>query len=500
MQHSFDPDVYRDQLYTAQQSRLLTNLPRVTAPLSIVGSSMILYIILSDRQRKLKHVYHRLLLAYSAIDVVCSFNYALSALVVPRGTPGVWGAQGNVATCEASGFITQFSLSLGVYGTFIPLYYVLVLRYQVREKTLAQYVEPWVHAFALITPLVMGSIMIWRGNYNPTNVIVGWCFINVYPMDCLRNDEIECERGAGYEKWLIANNVPFFVFFVVVFVSSILTFLKVRRIELRGARWSFAGDTRRSRSSQRRVRETATQACLYISAFFVTYIFFGIGTLFGPSPANESRRNFYLPVAILTKITLPLQGMWNCFIYIRPRYNALRVRNPDISAWAVLKLVVMSDDPSSVDHSASARVSAFGAMSRRFRSGSFFAAPNSSRSPFGSRPPMRSNKEPSSGDTSSNKHDNNNASRVNVVEEENSQQQQQSEIMDIDDFMPEFNNDETISPFEEDNSNPESRSLEMIAGEQGGPSQYQQSDVDATAAATATAGAGAGADASSCHF
>ena len=349
----FDEDVYRDQLYTEQQSRLLTNIPRISAPLSVIGSSTIVYIILKDRKRKLKRVYHRLLLAYSSIDAICSFNLALSALVVPQGTPGVWGSHGTSATCEASGFITQYSLSLGVYASFICVYYVLVLRYGIREKTLAKRVEPFVHAFSLITPAVLGAIMIHQDNYNPTNVMMGWCFINVYPMDCLRREEIECQRGAGYQFWLILNNAPFFFFMAVVLVSCWLTYTKVRSSEKRGARWSFHHQNtanhlaaQQSRASVRRVRETATQAFLYIAAFFLTYIFFGIGTLFGPSTTTKENRSFYFPVVVLTKIFLPLQGFWNCFIYIRPRYKALQLRNPNWSMWTVLRAILDSKEDS----------------------------------------------------------------------------------------------------------------------------------------------------------
>jgi hypothetical protein len=366
----FSEDIYRDQLYTPGQSRLLTNIPRVTATLSIVGSAIIIYIILKDRSQKLRRVYHRLLLAYSCIDVMVSFNFALSAMVVPKGTPGVWGAQGTLATCQASGFITQFSLSQAAYGCFICVYYVLVLRYQVREQTIAKYIEPLVHAFAGITPFVFGTAMILKNNYNPTNVMIGWCFINVYPMDCLRRDNIECQRGAGYEPWLILNNVPVFFFFALVCLSCILTYLKVRSLESRGVRWSFSQS--QSRASERRVRETATQAALYILAFFFTYIFFGIGTLFGPSPATNANRGFYLPIVILTKFFLPLQGFFNCLIYIRPRFAAIRSRNPTLSAWGVLKRVLADDTdsgqfrntPTSNDHSSSSFWFALGSVLR----------------------------------------------------------------------------------------------------------------------------------------
>lgn len=209
---SFDEAAYRDQLYTEQQSRILVNVPRLTGSLSILGSSVIIFIILNERRQKLRRIYQRILLAYSVFDILCSFNYALSSVVVPRNTPGVWGAMGTTATCNASGFANQFTFSLGLYGSFICVYYVLVLRYNIAEETLTKKVEPIVHFMAICIPLALGSIMLYKDMYNPANIFVGWCFVNCYPMDCLRRDEIECERGADYELWSILHNAPFFCF------------------------------------------------------------------------------------------------------------------------------------------------------------------------------------------------------------------------------------------------------------------------------------------------
>ena len=341
---SFGEEEYRDQLYTEQQSKVLVLLPVLPGFLSVLGSCTILYIVLWDWQRKSRRLYHRLLLLYSAIDVVCSTNFALSAALVPRGTPGTWGAAGTRSTCQASGFISQFTFSLGLYATFICVHYVLILRYNVTERFLAKRVEPVVHFVALLTPLVTGIVMLLKGNYNPANAIIGWCFINVYPMDCLRRDEIECQRGEGYFVWMAMHNLSFVIFFVIVTVSCILTYSKVRDVTNRGTRWSLT----QSRQSQRRIKETRIQAFLYIAAFFATYVFVEISTLLAPTPATKQHRNFYFPVVALMKIFLPLQGFWNCFIYIRPRYAAIRLRHPDMPLRRVLSIVLHSTENENV--------------------------------------------------------------------------------------------------------------------------------------------------------
>ena len=299
---SFTDDVYRDQLYTEQQSRILVTVPRVTGVLSILGSAAIIYIIAQDWKKKLRKVYHRLLLAFSIFDVVCSLNFALSSLVVPKNTPGVWGASGTVATCEASGFFMNFTFTVAVYATFICVYYLLVLKYGMRERTIASRIEPAVHFVAILYPFLIGGIAIQKDLYNPANIGVGFCFLNCFPMDCLRNEDIVCVRGGDYAWWLVAHTSPVFVFFGVVVISSLLTAHTVRSTELRGRRWSISHE-----NSRVRVRESTTQAFLYIAAFFLVYSAFGVVFLIG-LPATRENRAIYFWLVLNSRIFLPMQG------------------------------------------------------------------------------------------------------------------------------------------------------------------------------------------------
>jgi len=200
-------------------------------------------------------------------------------------------------------------------------------------------VEPFVHFFAIAIPLSLGSVMLYKKMYNPANIFVGWCFMNCYPMDCLRREEIECERGENYEIWVLIHNIPFLGFFLLVVVSCVLTYEKVRSAERRGARWTFS-----TQQSKIRLRESATQAFLYIAAFFVTYISFGVAGLLGPSPATKEHRGFYFPMVLSAKIFLPLQGFLNCYIYIRPRYNSIRRKQTELPWYTVLYAVISGND------------------------------------------------------------------------------------------------------------------------------------------------------------
>lgn len=157
---SYEDLVNSDNLYSPQQQKVLFFLPMISGSLSIVGSSAVIYILLRDWRRKLKHVYHRLLLAFSCIDVVHSLQYALSSLVVPVGTPNTYGARGTVKTCQASGFFLQFGQTLGLYAAFMCVYYLMIVRYKVKEEFIAKRIEPFVHGFGLLVPLFFGIFLL----------------------------------------------------------------------------------------------------------------------------------------------------------------------------------------------------------------------------------------------------------------------------------------------------------------------------------------------------
>jgi hypothetical protein len=162
-----------EPLYSVAQQAVLTLLPSFTGTLSVLGSIAIIYIILQDRKKKLSHVYHRLVFTMSCLDIFNSTNYALSSLVVPKGTPNVWGAHGTIATCSASGFIMQLgAVAVPLYSGCLALYYLMMIRYRVKERFIAKWVEPFMHIIAFGYPLVSAIIPLLYKMYNPMTTMV----------------------------------------------------------------------------------------------------------------------------------------------------------------------------------------------------------------------------------------------------------------------------------------------------------------------------------------
>lgn len=91
--------------YTRAQSIVLEYLVYVSAPFSVAGSALIIWVILNERESLGKSVYHRILLGMSILD----FFNSLGILVfgpwsVPEEAETIPRASGTFTTCEVSGF------------------------------------------------------------------------------------------------------------------------------------------------------------------------------------------------------------------------------------------------------------------------------------------------------------------------------------------------------------------------------------------------------------
>lgn len=112
--------------YSINEQAVLAITPIFSGLLSGFGMLATLYIIYRDkrqRQRNSCHnrrhqknkesilIYERIMIGFCLLDVFNSFQMATSTFLMPEGTPGVWRAYGNTATCSFQGFLTQVGLA-----------------------------------------------------------------------------------------------------------------------------------------------------------------------------------------------------------------------------------------------------------------------------------------------------------------------------------------------------------------------------------------------------
>lgn len=145
------------------QFDILYKLPFATAPLSLIGSSLVLLCVARHTPEKRCNVYHRLLIGLSVLDVIFSTCYSLSYVPHPEGMPPGYGF-GNTATCAAQAFFVQVGSLSYAYSMCLAIYYVLVIRFNRREAWIATYVEPVMH-FAIISFALISGIVNITGKY-----------------------------------------------------------------------------------------------------------------------------------------------------------------------------------------------------------------------------------------------------------------------------------------------------------------------------------------------
>ena len=101
-------------LYSEYQKRVLAILPYLTAPLSVLGSSAIIYVLIKEgmlRKRASNPSFGRLMLGLSTMDIVFSFTILIfGSWAVPEGSPYAYNPRGSTTTCNIAGFFMSFTI------------------------------------------------------------------------------------------------------------------------------------------------------------------------------------------------------------------------------------------------------------------------------------------------------------------------------------------------------------------------------------------------------
>jgi hypothetical protein len=223
---------------------VLMYLPMATGTLSLIGSSLVLLSIyrstvhapLGSRCRNSIHrsttrgqtspVYHRILGVMSAYDIVYTlFSSMFGVLFKPQQSFTLSNGHGTRFTCTLQGFFIQWGYGCFAYGAWLSVYYVLTIRYNLPEATLARYVEPVIHASVFVfyfgTALIASAV----GLMNPTSHAA--CWIVPYPLSCA-DFNVPCVRGANFKQavlWIIL--IPSCTSVAVILVCLALVALTV---------------------------------------------------------------------------------------------------------------------------------------------------------------------------------------------------------------------------------------------------------------------------------
>jgi hypothetical protein len=305
----------------SSKQKAMAIAPKITSALSIAGSCIIVFQVLkggrSERKRKLSTVSNRLLLGMSICDILVSACFFLTSWPIPRGTYNVYGAVGTQGTCIAQGFFSQFSIAVVMYNAMLALFYLIKIRWQWRDNRIATKVEPFMHAYALLFGIGTSAAGVALDLYNND---IWECWISPMPLDCKESwdnhGETTCIRGnnASLYRWVFYY-APLWCAILFVTVVMFLVYRAVRSVEKKNEKYLPAG----VRAHRKHSKQVAEQGFWYCGAFYITWIFPTITRL-----TQVINHEAPYPLVIITAMFVPLQGFFNCLVYMHPRYKRER--------------------------------------------------------------------------------------------------------------------------------------------------------------------------------
>jgi len=376
-------ELYPVTLLTEDRQRIVYILLFISAALSILGSSTIVYKICINISKATP--YDRIMLGLSACDIVGSLSYGiLNPFLAPADTSERIWSIGNDASCTFLGFLNQFALAAVLYNAMLSFYYLLTIKYKVKRKEFAHKYEIYMHVLCLTFGMGTGGIGVVIGLYSEVDIGYG-CWVNDYPKGC---DEPGGPPCIGHIYGIIYAALPGVFTFLSLAINNCCIYLYVRKnLTVNDATnestlskteepqpsaiqedamnsintdptngdsnvqqnqiisTTIALPIRHSPAYNDRVQEVATQGMLYVGSFVVCFtpaFIFRVKDTFRPD-SNFDENDIFALCALMS-ITYPLQGFLNMLVYNRPNYTRVRRAYPKLYTAAVIRRACLSSD------------------------------------------------------------------------------------------------------------------------------------------------------------
>jgi len=303
---------------TDAQEKILSILPILPSLASSLCSGAIIYLVIRSR---FESPYKRILFAMSVADIITSVSFAFQPFLVPKATSQRVWAIGNDATCTALGTFAQLSACSVWYNGILSYYYLLTIRFGIKEKTFAKRFEPIMHALATGWPLVTSIVGAVLGVYHETELGAG-CWISDYPEGCM-DDTGECK--SPLIAWIFAGIWAAFMLVSIV-LNNIIIYRYVRKLLMQSMRSSMVQVTQ-----TKRIHEVATQATLYVLAFTCTFIWTVVLRIMESLRFDAEDEAHLFPLLVIQNIMVPSTGVFNLIVYLWPRYIRVRASHTNAS-------------------------------------------------------------------------------------------------------------------------------------------------------------------------
>lgn len=324
-------DEHTYNLMTTSQEIIVAALTVLGGSLSLLGSTTIIYNIISKKKFK-RDSYHRLLLGTCAFDVISSIGWITHTFAAPKDTSSRFLSIGNVASCTASGFLIQWSISYMIYNACLAIYFLVTIRYNLSAARVVR-METIMHSISVVWGLGCAVVPIPLELYNE-NAIGPGCWLNEYPNDCSESPDVECIRGLVNSEYVgyAIGAFPVAVCLLAVLVSNSLVYISVRSKELAtqkmARRLSQTFNNTTEQPTNKRTKAIATQASWYVAVFvnsaFWQLLFRILGLFYVINPENESQ---WVSLIALAQFFSSSAGFGFLLVFVRPRYLRFRERD-----------------------------------------------------------------------------------------------------------------------------------------------------------------------------
>lgn len=294
-------------------------LQKMACCLSALGSLMIISQVTRSEFNRRK-TQQRLILAISVIDFQTSIIWIFTPLFMPADSDYPF-ALGNRASCDAQGFIVQFSSAGFLYMCALQFMYLLVIKYGWKQRDIMK-LEKWFHIIPNAFGFATATTALVLKQYNSAN----WdCWIAPLPADCTSSHEInkgntdltetDCDRGdnANIFRWAFFF-APLWASIAFCILAMTLVHRTMKKSEVKyRKKYRFA---QANVGNKRQVSdEVKKQSIRYSLAFFIVWTF--------PTLARivQFFEEVHPVLVVLAGTSIGLQGFFNAIIYFRPRYN-----------------------------------------------------------------------------------------------------------------------------------------------------------------------------------
>eukprot|EP00797_Seminavis_robusta_P008854 Sro162_g072850.2 (725) ;mRNA; r:45997-48171 len=263
---------------------------RVSALLSFLGASYILYDTLSDKKARTT-TYHQLLVGMATFDIVTAFAWSFATLPIDADKAGhVEGAMGNAATCKTQAFFIQLGFTSVFFNVSLAIYYVLVVAQGWKEFQLQK-----IRLYLLSGPVVVG---------------LGLAF-GALPIYHWLEYGCHIETPPEGELWsaLVFVVLPLGISILAITASMMTVYCKVRSQSAAARKWTM-GVSKASKMEQ----AVFWQCLFYVTAFYITW-----PLLFSVYLASLDDKVRIFGLSMTVAFVAPLQGFNNFLVYIRPK-------------------------------------------------------------------------------------------------------------------------------------------------------------------------------------